>query len=42
VAQVKGTAIQASLRYVGERFGEAPLTGVLQALSPENRTTREN
>jgi uncharacterized protein (TIGR02265 family) len=37
MGQVKGTAVQSSLRYVGERFGEATLTGVLAALTAEDQ-----
>jgi hypothetical protein len=37
VAQVKGTAVQSSLRYVQERFGDAPLAGVLAALPEADR-----
>ena len=31
MGQVKETAVQSSLRYVSERFGEEPLAGVLAA-----------
>lgn len=37
MAQVKGTAVVASLRYVGERFGKDALQRVLDALSPDER-----
>jgi hypothetical protein len=37
MARVKGTAVDASLRYVRERFGEAALAGILGALSPADR-----
>jgi len=37
VAQIKGTAVQSSLRYVQERFGDAPLAGVLAALPETDR-----
>jgi hypothetical protein len=37
MTQVKGTAVQSSLRYVRERFGPAALDGVLRALPAENR-----
>jgi hypothetical protein len=37
VAQVKGTAVQSSLRYVRERFGEGPLARVLEALPEGDR-----
>jgi uncharacterized protein (TIGR02265 family) len=38
MAQVKGTAVQSSARYVRERFGEEALAGVLAALPEEDRT----
>jgi hypothetical protein len=38
MAQVKGTAVQASMRYARERFGEAPLARVVDALSDADRT----
>jgi hypothetical protein len=38
MAQVKGTAVQASMRYVRERDGEAPLARVVDALSDADRT----
>ena len=34
MARVKGTAVDASMRYVRERFGEAALAGVMGALPP--------
>lgn len=34
MAQVKGTAVQSSMRYVRERFGEQALSGLLAALPP--------
>lgn len=37
MAQVKGTAVDASLRYVRERFGEASLATVLAALPDADR-----
>jgi hypothetical protein len=37
VAQVKGTAVQSSLRYVSERFGEDALTRVIEALPEDDR-----
>jgi uncharacterized protein (TIGR02265 family) len=37
MAQVKGTAVQSSLRYVRERFGEDTLARVLQALPEADR-----
>jgi hypothetical protein len=37
MAQVKGTAVSASLRYVRERFGEEALARVLDALPGEDR-----
>jgi hypothetical protein len=37
MASVKGTAVDASLRYVRERFGEAALASVLDALSEPDR-----
>jgi hypothetical protein len=36
MALVKGTALQSSLRYVRERFGEAAVDGVLRALPAEH------
>jgi hypothetical protein len=41
LARVKGTAVQSSLRYVRERFGEAPLAGVLGALEEADRRALE-
>ncbi len=38
MAQVKGTAVLSSLRYVRERFGEPALAGVLAALPPGDGT----
>lgn len=35
--RVKGTAVHASMRFVRERFGEAPLAAVLDALPEEDR-----
>ena len=37
VAKVKGTAVQSSLRYVRERFGEDPLARVIEALPEGDR-----
>jgi hypothetical protein len=37
MAQVKGTAVDASLRYVRERFGEPALAAVLAALPEADR-----
>jgi uncharacterized protein (TIGR02265 family) len=37
LASVKGTAVDASLRYVRERFGEAALAAILGALPAEDR-----
>ena len=37
MAQVKGTAVESSLRYVRERFGEAALARVIEALLPDDR-----
>jgi hypothetical protein len=37
VAKVKGTAVQSSLRYVRERFGEGPLARVIEALPEGDR-----
>jgi uncharacterized protein (TIGR02265 family) len=37
MAQVKGTAVQSSLRYVRERFGEEAVTRVLAALPEADR-----
>jgi hypothetical protein len=37
VAQVEGTAVQSSLRYVQEGFGDDPLAGVLAALPEADR-----
>lgn len=37
MAQVKGTAVQSSLRYVKERFGEGALARVIEALPEEDR-----
>src|SRR6185503_5267681 len=41
LARVKGTAVQSSLRYVRERFGEAPLAAVLEALGEADRRALE-
>ncbi len=38
MTQVKGTALQSSLRYVRERFGAAALEGVVRALPSEQRS----
>jgi uncharacterized protein (TIGR02265 family) len=38
MAQVKGTAVQSSLRYVRERFGEESVARVLAALPEADRT----
>lgn len=38
MAQVKGSAIEASLRYVRERFGEPALATILAALPEQERT----
>jgi uncharacterized protein (TIGR02265 family) len=37
MARVKGTAVQSSLRYVRERFGEEALAGVLASLPEADR-----
>ena len=37
MAQVKGTAVQSSQRYLRERFGEAPLARVVEALPEGDR-----
>ena len=37
MAQVKGTAVQSSPRYVRERFGEGPLARVIEALPEGDR-----
>lgn len=37
MAQVKGTAVQSSLRYVRERFGEGPFARVIEALPEGDR-----
>jgi hypothetical protein len=37
MAQVKGTAVQSSMRYVRERFGEEPLEKILAALPESDR-----
>jgi hypothetical protein len=37
MAQVKGTAVASSLRYVRERFGDASLARVIEALAAEDR-----
>jgi len=37
MAQVKGTAVQSSMRYVQERFGEGALAGVIEALPEADR-----
>ncbi len=39
MAQVKGTAVLSSLRYVRERFGEEALAGVLSALPAQDCAT---
>jgi hypothetical protein len=41
LARVKGTAVQSSLRYVRERFGEAPLAAILDALGEADRRALE-
>lgn len=41
MARVKGTAVQSSLRYVRERFGEAPLAAILDALGEADRRALE-
>ena len=41
MAQVKGTAVGASVRFVSERFGELGLEGVLSALPEEDRLLLE-
>jgi uncharacterized protein (TIGR02265 family) len=38
MAQVKGTAVLASVRFVRDRFGEPALTRVLDALTSEDRS----
>ena len=40
MAQVKGTAVLSSLRYVHERFGEEPLARVLAALPEQDAALR--
>ena len=42
MARVKGTAVQSSLRYVRERFGEAPLAAILDALGEADRRALES
>jgi uncharacterized protein DUF2378 len=41
MAQVKGTAVGASVRFVSERFGASSLAGVLRALPDEDRRLLE-
>jgi len=42
LARVKGTAVQSSLRYVREKFGEAPLARILKALPEADRRPLES
>jgi uncharacterized protein (TIGR02265 family) len=42
MAQVKGTAVEASLRYVRERFGQAAVARILEALPEADRATLEH
>jgi len=41
MGQVKGTAVIATMRFLEERFGDATLASVLQALSPAERALIE-
>ena len=42
MARVKGTAVQSSLRYVRESFGDAALAGILGALAADDRRQLES
>lgn len=41
MARVKGTAVQSSLRYVKERFGQAAVARILERLAPSDREPLE-